>query len=101
MSFVKSATVQPQVGLAARISRSVVPVFLTSKLQSSFSPLGTVPKSLIGSVSVRRGVFAASAALGSSATTNGASVRAKATVVANNRFDIAQNPPGKYDELCC
>src|SRR3954463_8894452 len=57
----KSATVQPQVGFAERISRSAEPVFLISNDQSIFSPLGTVPKSLSGSVSVRRGALVASA----------------------------------------
>src|SRR5687767_14935994 len=52
-----SATVHPQAGRAAMISRSAVPVFLITNDQSSFSPLATVPKSLIGSTTVRRGAF--------------------------------------------
>src|SRR5258708_31738997 len=59
-SLSKSATVQPQPGLAAMICRSALPVFLMTNDQSSFSPLGTTPKSLTGSTIVSRGAFSAS-----------------------------------------
>src|ERR1700682_5331811 len=62
ISLSNSATVQPQPGLAAMIWRSALPVFLMTNDQSSFSPLGTTPKSFTGSTMVRRGAFSASLA---------------------------------------
>ena len=43
----KLATVQPQVGRTWVTSSGALPVFRTSKTARSFSPLATVPKSLI------------------------------------------------------
>src|SRR5258708_34577186 len=76
ISLSKSATVQPQPGLAAMICRSAVPVFLMTNDQSSFSPLGTTPKSLTGSTMVSRGAFSAS--FGSAAAAGAFAVSATA-----------------------
>jgi hypothetical protein len=64
-------------------------VFLISNAQSIFWPFGTVPKSLTGSVSVRRGPLAAVVLGASSATANGAAtMRASASVMEKSRFDM-------------
>src|SRR5258707_10305345 len=94
ISLSKSATVQPQPGLAAMICRSAVPVFLMTNDQSSFSPLGTTPKSLTGSTMVSRGAFSASFG---SATAAGSAVAAGAFAAPSVSFFFVLAPSAAND----
>src|SRR5258708_38067300 len=60
ISLSKSATVQPQPGLAAMICRSAGPGFFVANDQSGFSALWTTPKSLHGAPMGSPGALSAS-----------------------------------------